>query len=118
MLKTSVLYVCMEGCLEDAPKLSISEQISAADASFTWRRIVRAVRVGTVGREELLNLPVVNLDAGVRARKCFLRLGITSIGKLIQHTADDLLNCKNFSVLSLLTVRERLAEVGLALRND
>jgi DNA-directed RNA polymerase subunit alpha len=62
--------------------------------------------------------PVSELNLSVRARKCMNRLGITSIGELISHTGDDLLECKNFGVTSLVEVREKLTGLGLKLRGD
>ena len=47
-----------------------------------------------------------------------IRLGISSIGELIRHTGDELLECKNFGVTSLNEVRDKLAASGLKLRGD
>jgi DNA-directed RNA polymerase subunit alpha len=46
------------------------------------------------------------------------RLGIASIGELLQHTPDELLSAKNFGVTSLNEIRAKLSEQGLKLRND
>jgi DNA-directed RNA polymerase subunit alpha len=62
--------------------------------------------------------PVADLNLSVRARKCMTRLGITTIGELIQRTPDELLATKNFGVTSLNEIRQQLAELGLKLRND
>jgi DNA-directed RNA polymerase subunit alpha len=62
--------------------------------------------------------PVADLNLSVRARKCMARLGITTIGELIQRTPDELLATKNFGVTSLNEIRQQLAELGLKLRND
>lgn len=62
--------------------------------------------------------PIADLNFSVRARKCMNRLGITSVGELIAHTGDDLLECKNFGVTSLVEVREKLTSLGLKLRGD
>ncbi len=61
---------------------------------------------------------IADLNLSVRARKCMLRLGITTIGDLVRKTGDDLLECKNFGVTSLNEVREKLHELGLKLRGD
>src|SRR5262249_34041153 len=65
-----------------------------------------------------LNKPVSELNLSVRARKCMNRLGITSIGDLLQRTPDELLEVKNFGQTSLTEVRERLDQFGLKLRGD
>lgn len=68
--------------------------------------------------QALLSRPVSDLTLSVRARKCMIRLGITTIGELVRHTGDELLECKNFGVTSLNEVREKLAAHGLKLRGD
>jgi DNA-directed RNA polymerase subunit alpha len=68
--------------------------------------------------QAVLNKSVADLNLSVRARKCMNRLGITSLGELIQRTADELLESKNFGMTSLTEVREKLAQYGLTLRGD
>ena len=65
-----------------------------------------------------LNKPVSDLNLSVRARKCMNRLGINTLGDLINRTADELLESKNFGMTSLSEVREKLAAYGLTLRGD
>jgi len=72
----------------------------------------------TPDEQALLNRPIAELALSVRARKCMVRLGITTIGELVRHTGDELLECKNFGVTSLNEVREKLAAHGLKLRGD
>jgi DNA-directed RNA polymerase subunit alpha len=45
-------------------------------------------------------------------------LGITTLGELIQRSADELLEAKNFGQTSLKEVREKLAQYNLKLRGD
>jgi len=66
----------------------------------------------------LLDRPIADLNLSVRARKCMVRLGLSTIGELVRRTGDDLLECKNFGVTSLNEVREKLAQHGLKLRGD
>lgn len=68
--------------------------------------------------QAVLNKPVTDLNLSVRARKCMNRLGINTVGELIQRTADELLESKNFGMTSLNEVREKLAQLGLSLRGD
>jgi DNA-directed RNA polymerase subunit alpha len=65
-----------------------------------------------------LSLPVSELNLSVRSRKCMTRLGIASIGELVTRTPDELLSAKNFGVTSLNEIRDKLAEMGMKLRND
>jgi DNA-directed RNA polymerase subunit alpha len=66
----------------------------------------------------MLDRPIADLNLSVRARKCMVRLGISTIGELVRRTGDDLLECKNFGVTSLNEVREKLTPQGLKLRGD
>ncbi|BBO34974.1 DNA-directed RNA polymerase subunit alpha C-terminal domain-containing protein [Lacipirellula parvula] len=66
----------------------------------------------------LLDRPIADLNLSVRARKCMVRLGLTTIGELVRRTGDDLLECKNFGVTSLNEVREKLTANSLKLRGD
>jgi DNA-directed RNA polymerase subunit alpha len=68
--------------------------------------------------QQVLNKPVGDLNLSVRARKCMNRLGINTLGELVQRTADELLEAKNFGMTSLNEVREKLATYGLKLRGD
>jgi DNA-directed RNA polymerase subunit alpha len=68
--------------------------------------------------QAVLSKPVGELNLSVRARKCMNRLGITTLGELVQRTADQLLESKNFGMTSLNEVREKIAQYGLTLRGD
>jgi DNA-directed RNA polymerase subunit alpha len=70
----------------------------------------------TPDEQALLNKPIADLNLSVRARKCMIRLGISTIGELLRRTGDELLECKNFGVTSLNEVREKLTVHGLKLR--
>ncbi|WP_437202877.1 tetratricopeptide repeat protein [Planctomicrobium sp. SH664] len=65
-----------------------------------------------------LSLPVSELNLSVRSRKCMTRLGIATVGELASRTPDELLSAKNFGVTSLNEIRDKLAEMGVKLRND
>jgi DNA-directed RNA polymerase subunit alpha len=68
--------------------------------------------------QAILNKPVSDLNLSVRARKCMNRLALNTLGDLVQRSADDLLESKNFGQTSLTEVREKLAQYGLTLRGD
>ena len=75
---------------------------------------------GIVSADEqaMYERPIADLNLSVRARKCMVRLGLTTIGELVRKTGDDLLECKNFGVTSLNEVREKLTGLGIKLRGD
>ncbi len=68
--------------------------------------------------QELLGKTLTEINLSVRARKCMIRLGITTIGELVRRTGDELLECKNFGVTSLNEVRDKLKVHSLKLRGD
>jgi len=68
--------------------------------------------------QALLGKGVAELNLSVRARKCMNRLGIASLAELVDRSADDLLETKNFGMTSLNEVREKLRQFGLSLRGD
>ena len=68
--------------------------------------------------QALLNKPISELNLSVRARKCMSKLNIQTVGDLIKHTGDELLECKNFGVTSLNEVRDKLTTLGLKLKNE
>ena len=39
----------------------------------------------------MLDRPIADLNLSVRARKCMVRLGLSTIGELVRRTGDDLL---------------------------
>jgi DNA-directed RNA polymerase subunit alpha len=68
--------------------------------------------------EELLGKPVTELNLSVRPRLCLERLGINTLGELVQRTGAELLEAKNFGAPSLAEIREKLARYGLSLRGE
>ena len=68
--------------------------------------------------QAVLSKPISELNLSVRAKKCMARLGLASVGELVQRSADDLLASRNFGVTSLNEVRAKLSELTLKLRND
>ena len=72
----------------------------------------------TPDEQVMLARPISDLSLSVRARKCMIRLGISTIGELLRRTGDDLLECKNFGVTSLNEVRDKLSVHGLKVRGD
>jgi DNA-directed RNA polymerase subunit alpha len=68
--------------------------------------------------DDLLNKPVSELNLSVRPRLCLERLGIQTLGELVQRTGAELLATPNFGLPSLAEIREKLAQHGLSLRGD
>jgi len=86
----------------------------------TERPASESIDTETLSADEqaVLLRPISDLGFSVRARKCMVRLAITTIGELLRRSADELLECKNFGVTSLNEVRDKLAAQGLKLRGE
>ncbi|NQV28125.1 MAG: tetratricopeptide repeat protein [Rhodopirellula sp.] len=99
----------------DSRGLSIGENVTDAK-----RQAPQQVKREDLPDEQkaVFDAPVADLNLSVRARKCVSRLNITTIGEIMNRSPDDLLGVRNFGVTSLNEIRAKLAEMGLALRND
>lgn len=79
---------------------------------------VRPSAPAPVPGESVKSKPVSELELSVRARKCMERLGITNIGELCDRSEAELLSCKNFGQTSLSEVKQKLANLGLKLKES
>ncbi len=68
--------------------------------------------------QAMLAKTIGDLNLSVRARKCLSKLNIQTLGDLLKHTGDELLECKNFGITSLNEVRDKLTSMNLKLKND
>lgn len=74
-------------------------------------------------RSRLEKIPILynsvsSLDFSVRVRSCLARMGIRSIGQLVQYSSDDLMEIRGFGQKCLDEVRQKLAEIGLSLAGE
>ncbi len=81
-----------------------------------WNPSIGNLTGSTSGQSNLLNRSVAEMELSVRARKCLMRLGVASIGELVQHSEAELLAIKNFGGTSLSEIKRRLTELGLDLK--
>jgi len=99
----------------DSRGLRIGQNV--ADAKRTTPQQIRREDLSDDQRV-IFDNPVGDLGLSVRARKCLSRLGILSIGELMNRSPDELLGVRNFGVTSLNEIRQKLGESGVSLRND
>lgn len=70
----------------------------------------------------VLSSPVDGSDrrfpATIRVRRCLRRLGVVTVGMLIEKSADDLMETRNFGMTSLTEVRGHLTKLGLSLKGE
>ena len=67
---------------------------------------------------EDLALPVEQLDLGSRALNCLTRANIRTVGELVARSTSDLLEIRNFGSKSVEEIKERLASMGMSLKDD
>jgi DNA-directed RNA polymerase subunit alpha len=109
-----------ETSLVEIRDMLVSKGLELGQFSETIREEEPTFDPETLSPDEraVLDRPIGDLNLSVRARKCMVRLGLSTIGELLRRTGDDLLECKNFGVTSLNEVREKLTIQGLKLRSD
>lgn len=66
--------------------------------------------------DDKLSRGIETLELSVRSRRCMERIGIKTVGELVDRTEAELLSAPNFGQTSLNEVRQKLAEIGMALR--
>jgi DNA-directed RNA polymerase subunit alpha len=65
-----------------------------------------------------LALPIEDLDLTIRSYNCLKREGIHAVGELVARSEADLLDIRNFGAKSITEVKEKLAGLGLALKDS
>ncbi|MGA1143647.1 MAG: DNA-directed RNA polymerase subunit alpha [Ilumatobacteraceae bacterium] len=63
-----------------------------------------------------LDLPIEDLDLSERPRNCLKRGQVNTIGELLTHSEEDLMNITNFGQKSLDEIKQKLDARGLSLR--
>ena len=59
-------------------------------------------------------VPIEDLNLTQRSYNCLKREGIHTIGELVSHTEQDLLDIRNFGMKSIDEVKEKLQTLGLS----
>ena len=67
---------------------------------------------------EDLALPIEQLDLTIRSYNCLKREGIHVVGELVARSEADLLDIRNFGAKSITEVKEKLAGLGLSLKDS
>ncbi|QGP91811.1 DNA-directed RNA polymerase subunit alpha [Neomoorella glycerini] len=69
-------------------------------------------------RDRLMDMSIEELDLSVRSYNCLKRAGINTVGELLQRTEEDMMKVRNLGKKSLEEVTQKLAELGLSLRQS
>ena len=63
-------------------------------------------------------LPIEDLELSGRSYNCLTREGIHSVGELVGRSEADLMDIRNFGAKSIDEVKDKLGELGLALKDS
>lgn len=69
-------------------------------------------------KEKVLEMIVEELDLSVRSFNCLKRAGINTVDELTEKTEDEMMKVRNLGKKSLEEVQEKLAELGLSLKEN
>jgi DNA-directed RNA polymerase subunit alpha len=63
-------------------------------------------------------ITIEELNLSVRSYNCLKREGINTVGDLVQKSEAELMDIRNFGQKSIDEVKQKLAELGLSLRQE
>ncbi|MDD7363564.1 MAG: DNA-directed RNA polymerase subunit alpha [Peptoniphilus sp.] len=69
-------------------------------------------------KEKVLEMTVEELDLSVRSFNCLKRAGINTVDELTDKTQEEMMKVRNLGKKSLEEVEEKLAELGLSLKEN
>jgi DNA-directed RNA polymerase subunit alpha len=72
--------------------------------------------LASLGADPVKQLPIEDLDLSVRSYNCLKREGVATVGELLDKTEQSLLEIRNFGSKSVDEVKEKLAELGVSLK--
>ena len=90
-------------------------------ALFSQLAEATSVQVGPAEDEEVPSdhqITVEELNLSVRSYNCLKREGINTVGDLVQKSEAELMDIRNFGQKSIDEVKQKLAELGLSLRQE
>ncbi len=68
--------------------------------------------------EKKLEMTIEELDLSVRSYNCLKRAGINTVQELADKSEADMMRVRNLGRKSLEEVKNKLADLGLSLRQD
>ena len=120
-----VLEVQTDGSLTPAQALSsagetlkaLFEQFAEFEPSGPGGIVVSPEEaLAGIGADPVSQRPIEDLDLSVRSYNCLKREGVATVGELMDKTAQELLDIRNFGSKSVDEVRDKLTELGIALK--
>ncbi len=68
--------------------------------------------------DDILRKQIEEFDWSARSKRAMKRLSIFTVKDLVEHTEEELLDCRNFGETSLQEVKDTLSELGLSLKDN
>ncbi len=118
------LDVFTDGTLEPDEAISLaakvlSEHLNAfIDLSESAKTAEVMVEKEDDEKEKVLEMSIDELELSVRSYNCLKRAGINTVEELTNKTAEDMMKVRNLGKKSLEEVEDKLAELGLALKEN
>ncbi len=69
-------------------------------------------------KERMQEMSIEELELSVRSSNCLRRANIDTVAKLTQKTEEDMIKVRNLGRKSLLEIKNKLAEIGLSLKQE
>jgi len=69
-------------------------------------------------RGKALDSPIEDLELSVRSYNCLKREGVNTVQQLVEQSEGDLMKIRNFGVKSIEEVKDKLAQLGLSLKQS
>ncbi len=95
---------------------ALFEQFSEFDASGPGGIVVSPEEALAAIGDPLAEMAIEDLDLSVRSYNCLKREGVQTVGQLRERTEQELLEIRNFGAKSVDEVKEKLTELGVALK--
>jgi len=74
------------------------------------------VERNVIQKDKLLEMTIEELELSVRSYNCLKRAGLNTVGDIIEKTEEEMMKVRNMGKKSLEEVKQKLASLGLSLR--
>jgi DNA-directed RNA polymerase subunit alpha len=72
--------------------------------------------LASIGEDPVSTMPIESLELTIRTYNCLKREGIATVGEVMERTEAELLEIRNFGSKSVDEIREKLAELGVGIK--
>lgn len=110
--------IAPDEALSLASKILIEHLKLFTDLSETSDSVEIMVEKEEEAIDRLMEMTIEELDLSVRSYNCLKRAGINTLEELTRRTEEDMMKVRNLGKKSLAEVKEKLAALGLSLRES